>query len=214
MPGGRRGRGKAPAAPPTPRKPAVDWTKDGSAFLWLVAEQGIAAAGSKQPAVLLIGERSTQGKSTVNGSRGRHWNVPGGGAKKEDKGDPKATALREFVEETKGNLEKLLKTIASVQIIPTYISRSGKTHYYIVKVNATAEMISAVLGLAASGKDRKTQTNAVLSGETQGWVWVTKQALAAAGATPASHPIVNIGQGFAVQLRNSKTARPVIVGKM
>ena len=75
-------------------------------------------------------------------------------------------------------------------------------------------MISKVLGLTAYDKDRKTQTDADLSHETKGWVWVTKQALQVAGATSAANPIVDIGQGFAVQLRSSKTVRPVIVDKM
>lgn len=217
MPGGRGGgnghhgggKGKMPAAPKPP--PPSWWTSNGNAFLWVVAEGGVGGIAS--PAVLLIGERHA-GKSTVLGSRGRLWNVPGGGAKGKDNDQPRLTALREFTEETGADIFKLMKAVAGAKLVDGYTSKSKKTRYYILHVPATAEVTSLALGLTNTGKDRITQMDTPMSTETKGWVWVTKDALIAAGKTGAGQPSVKIGRGYEVQLRSAKTARTEILAKM
>ena len=188
------------------------WTTNGNAFLWLVADGGVA--GLSGPAVLLIGEKST--KSSVPGSLGRMWNVPGGGAKSQDNDNPELTALREFTEETGVDVASLMKpgkALAGSMLQVGYVSKGKRTHYYILRVPGTAEMVSAALRLKEAGSaNRLKQMDVDLSNETKGWVWVTKGSLVAASKPPvAQNPVVKIGKGYSVQLRKNNMLRSDIL---
>lgn len=205
----------APARAPAPPKPAsVNWTRQGNAFLWLVAKNGVA--GINEPAVLLVGEFQTNGKTTVNGSHSRYWNVPGGGAEQRDNDTPLFTAIREFNEETQSDILLMLAALPSNRIHSVYSSRSGRTQYFMVHVADTAENISRQLRLRDHDKPRKTQMDARLqNGETQGWVWVTKSGLLVAAAqTQSDHPLVPIGGKLALVLRNAKSATWTVINRM